>query len=59
MSASVKSSEQDPCNKELNEYTECVKRYPGGLKENDCEDVKAKFKECMKKWRSSTRTIAS
>jgi hypothetical protein len=54
--APIKSTSGDPCNSELQEFTECVKRHPGGLKETDCEDVKAKFKKCMKEWKERSST---
>lgn len=56
--SSVKSQSVDPCHEELQKYSECVKRHPKGLKETDCEDVKAVFKKCMKDWKTS-RTVAS
>ena len=49
----VTSSPDDPCHVELEKFNECVKRYPGGLKETDCEEVKAEFRKCMKQWKAS------
>ena len=58
MISPVKSSANDPCHEELQKYTECVKLHPKGLKETDCDDVKAVFRKCMADWKNS-RTRAS
>jgi hypothetical protein len=50
----VSFSSSDPCNEELRIFSECVKRFPKGLRETDCEDEKAIFKKCMKQWKEKT-----
>lgn len=47
----VSSSSSDPCDEQLRLFTACVKSFPQGLKESDCEDSKEVFKKCMKEWK--------
>lgn len=49
----------DPCQPTMEKYMECVKSHPGGLKENDCEDEKIVFRQCMKDWKNKVRGNAS
>ena len=51
----ISASPDTPCNAELEAYTVCTKQYPGGLKETDCDDVKAVFRKCMTEWKKANR----
>jgi hypothetical protein len=53
MTSRTQSSEEKPCQRQMETYMACVNSHPGGLKEFDCEEEKQVYRKCMKERKNS------